>query len=97
MRNPEVWAQWQRLVAEQEASGLTVAEFCRRRRISRSHWFAWRRRLNAAGSARFVAVRVAEDQPVCRATEVRPGGGRSILLEPGLDAVHLRAVLEALA
>jgi len=39
-----------------------------------------------------VAVQVAE--PVRgRAIEIRIGSGRSVMVEPGFDAAHLRAVL----
>lgn len=55
-----------------------------------------------AETAEFVAVEVAPAiEPirpaVCnRALEVRVGGDRSIMVEPGFDADHLRAVLSAL-
>ena len=38
-------AAWRRRLARQEASGLTVAAFCRRERVSVSLWSYWQRQL----------------------------------------------------
>ena len=56
-RHKAAWARWQRVVREQEASGLNVAEFCRQREICAPQLFAWRRKLREAASS-FVAVEV---------------------------------------
>lgn len=56
-RHKAAWARWQRVVREQEASGLNVAEFCRQRDLCAPQLFAWRRKLREAESS-FVAVEV---------------------------------------
>jgi hypothetical protein len=77
------------LVSEQNQSG---------------QFFAWKKRLREAETAKFVAVEVA---PVAEAKwpasvvpsgaiEVQLGGGRSLVVEPGFDARHLRALLSVL-
>ena len=38
-------AAWRRRLARQEASGLTVAAFCRRERVSVSLWKYWQRQV----------------------------------------------------
>jgi len=38
-------ASWRRRLARQEASGLTVAAFCRRERVSISLWKYWQRKI----------------------------------------------------
>ena len=43
-------ARWQKLIADQKASGLRVSVFCRERGIPVSSLFAKRRRLAAAGT-----------------------------------------------
>jgi len=92
MHKPEVWTKWGRLVAEQGRSGKSVAEYCRERGLCAPHFFAWKKRLRQDAPAAFVAVQVAE--PVRgRAIEIRIGSGRSVMVEPGFDAAHLRAVL----
>ena len=66
-----------------------------------SQLFSWKKRLREVEAAKFVAVEVA---PVAEAKwpasvvtsgaiEVRPGRGRSLIVEPGFDAHHLRALL----
>ncbi len=97
-RRTEAWAKWQRVVAEQQQSGQGVAAFCRERNLCAASFFAWKQRLSQAGIGQFVPVRLVESaEPACsRAIEVRLCGGRSVMIEPGFDAAHLRAVLDAL-
>ena len=49
--SPAVAAKWEERVARQRASGLSVAEFCRRERVHPVTFYGWRRRL-AGGSKR---------------------------------------------
>ena len=82
-----------------------MAAFCREHGLGKPQFFAWRKRLAAArtasqsgAAAQFVAVRVTGAGGPARgqAIEVRVTSGRSIMLEPGFDAAHLRAVLDVL-
>lgn len=97
-RRREAWTKWRRLVSEQKRSGQSVAAFCRERGVCAPQFFAWKKRLSEEGSAKFVAVQVVSvGEPVPgRALEIRLSGGRSVMVEPGFDADHLRAVLAAL-
>ena len=100
-RRREAWAKWEELVAEQAGSGLSVAAFCRQRRLTESQFFTWKRRLRQAAAEPFVEVRVAEPAvhflpAQSRAIEIRLESGRRVLVEPDFDAAHLRAVVEAL-
>ena len=90
-REPEAWAKWRRLISEQGGSGESVAAFCRERGLCAPQFFAWKKRLGQAQTG-FVAVEVVEG-PRSLAIEVRLNGGRSLMVEPGFDADHLRAVL----
>jgi len=74
-----------------------------RSRISAPSFFAWKKRLKEAATESFVRVRVAEPAHTAQAVatpspaiEIRLGGVRSILVPPGFDADHLRAVLSVL-
>ena len=99
----EVRAKWCALVAEQNASGQSIARFCSERGLSSWQFYAWKKRLREAEGPRFVALELA---PVVetkwpatmasRAIEVRLMGGRSLVVEPGFDAHHLRALLSVL-
>jgi hypothetical protein len=99
-RRQEAWAKWRGLVAEQGASGQSVAAFCRERGLPASQFFAWKKRLRQAAEP-FVEVQVVgtpaqSATAPSRAIEIRLAGGRRIFVEPGFDADHLRAVLAAL-
>jgi hypothetical protein len=88
------------VVAEQQQSGQGVATFCRERGIGAPQFYAWKKRLHQAEKDQFLAVRLAvggEPAPAAgRTIEIRLGCGRSIVVEPGFDAAHLRAVLAVL-
>jgi len=102
-RGREAWAKWRALVSEQGRSGQSVAAFCRQRDLCTSQFFAWKKRLRQAAAGRCVEVRVVEAGRSSReaeahsqAIEIRLGGKRSVFVEPGFDADHLRAVVTAL-
>ena len=95
-RQREAWAKWRRLIAEHERSGQSVAAFCRERGLCAPYFFSWKKRLTRPAAAeRFVAVEVEESPTPAAgsAIEIRVGGC-SVLVEPGFDARHLRAVLD---
>lgn len=99
----ETWSRWRSLVTEQRDSGRSVAAFCRERGLPVSQMFAWKRRLREAETAQFVEIDVKPcSEPLhvaparSAAIEVRLAGGRSLVVEPGFDAKHLRALLSVL-
>ena len=95
--------KWRGLVSEQSQSVQTVAAFCRDRGIRDSQFYDWKKRVREGEVAKFVEVKVKvpseqrtpapERYP---AIEIRLNKGRSILVEPGFDAGHLRALLTVL-
>ena len=101
-RGAEAEAKWRGLISEQEQSGKTVAEFCRERGIAASKLYSWKRRCvdeAASGFVRLRAVSAVKTEPVATARsgiEVRLVGGRSLVVESGFDASHLRALLAVL-
>ncbi len=103
-RKTEAWTKWRGLIAEQGLSGQSVAVFCRERGLKSGQFFAWRKRLREAELPKFVAVEVAPfvgtkwPAPAMpgRGIEVRLGSGRSLVVEPGFEAAHLRALLAVL-
>lgn len=100
----DVWGKWRAIVSEQIASGQSVAAFCKERGVTSSQLFAWKKRLREAEKAQFVEVQVRPAEPLfdvvnrqqARAIEVKLYRGRSIVVEPGFDADHLRALLAVL-
>ena len=98
---PEVQSRWSGLIAEQGESGETVEAFCRDRGLTTSQFYTWRKRLRGSAAERFLEVQVAKPvawpAPSKRgAIEVRLAEGRCVLVEPGFDPDHLRAVVAAL-
>ena len=99
----ELWTKWRGLVSEQSQSGQTVAAFCRERGIRDSQFYDWKKRIREGEAAKFVEVKVKESSEQRKpaperypAIEVRLNNGRSLLVEPGFDASHLRALLAVL-
>ena len=110
-RSSEAAGKWRGIVAEQAASGQTVAEFCRRRGLAASSLFAWRRRLTlSAGppAAAFVEARTAAEShgdvdgggggpaDAGGVEIVCGGGGRRVVVRPGFDRRLLLDVIGAL-
>ncbi len=96
----ETWSKWRGLVAEQRDSGKSVAAFCRERGLPVSQMFAWRGWLREAATAQFVEIEVKPSpEPLhlaparSAAIEVHLARGRSLVVEPGFDVHHLRALL----
>lgn len=99
----ELWTKWRGLVSEQSQSGQTVAAFCRDRGLRDSLFYDWKKRLREGEAVKFVEVKVNESveqrKPAPQhysAIEIRLNKGRSLLVEPGFDSNHLRALLSVL-
>jgi hypothetical protein len=99
----EAWTKWVGLVSEQSQSGQTVAAFCRERGLRAWHFYEWKKRVRESEAAKFVEVQIAAPAEPVRAKgarssaiEIRLRAGRSLVVEPGFDASHLRALLSVL-
>jgi hypothetical protein len=102
-RSVEVWTKWRGLVSEQELSGQSVSVFCRERGLCAPHMFSWKKRLRQPAPEGFLEVQVLDaiapsqsEAPSGKSIEVRLGAHRSLVVEPGFDASHLRALLAVL-
>ena len=96
-----MWSKWRDLISEQGRSGQTIVAFCRDRGLTTSQFYTWRSRLRKSTAERFLEVQVVKTAalpfPVSRgAIEIRLAEGRCVLVEPGFDPNHLRAVVAAL-
>src|SRR5208283_6171532 len=49
--NQVLWDQWRQRMERQRASGLSIAEFCRRESIPRQGFHVWKRKLRPSMSA----------------------------------------------
>ena len=96
-----MWSKWRDLISEQGRSGQTIVAFCRDRGLTTSQFYTWRSRLRKSTAERFLEVQVvktaARPIPSSRvAIEFRLAEGRCVVVEPGFDPNHLRAVVAAL-
>jgi len=103
VRGVEAEAKWRGLISLQGESGKSVAAFCRERGVPASQMFSWKKRLRDRAALGFLEVALKPVQELAKvgpagssAIEVRLIRGRSIVVEPGFDAHHLRALLAVL-
>jgi hypothetical protein len=97
---------WQATIREATRSGVSIREFCRRRKLHESQFYWWQRRLSvrrltgkertqrASGPASFALV---SDEPGATdaGIELVLAGGRRLRIARGVDEATLRAVLAA--
>lgn len=102
-QDTELWAKWRGLVAEQSQSGQTVKAFCHDRGLRDSLFYDWKKRLREREAVKFVEVKLKQPDEERKlapnrfpAIELRLNKGRSLLVEPGFDSNHLRALLAVL-
>ena len=80
-----------------------MSAFCRDRGLRDSLFYDWKKRIREGEAAKFVEVQLkgpsVERRPAPErypAIEIRLSKGRSVFVEPGFDASHLRALLAVL-
>lgn len=59
-------AYWNKLIAEQEASDVTIQAFCKQRGIGVHSFYSWRRRLRKAESVQFALLKTVASRAVRR-------------------------------
>jgi hypothetical protein len=96
-RDPARERYWRGVVAQWQASGLGVRDFCLQRQVTEASFYAWRRELksrDAPGVAKpaFVPVTVVPTMPM---VEVRCPSGHVVTL-PSADGDTLRHLFAAL-
>jgi transposase len=100
---------WQRTISEAARSGISIREFCRRRRVKESQFYWWQHKLKAGRDERtmrrpgldgkpasFALVSEAEPGASDVGIELVLGDGRKLRIRHGVDEATLRAVLAAL-
>ncbi len=50
--NQVLWDQWRQRIDRQRTSGLSIAEFCRKERLSPHGFYVWRRKVHRTTSSR---------------------------------------------
>jgi len=93
---------WRKVIREASRSGVSIREFCRRRRLKERQFYVWQRRLqegrrmnhgqDGAGPATFALVS-EEPGPLAAGLELVLPSGMRLRIGRGVDATTLRAVL----
>ena len=98
---------WQSTIREAARSGVSIREFCRRRKLKECQFYWWQRRLSmtrrtaakgrpqrSRGAASFALV---SEEPGANdaGIELVLAGGRRLRIARGVDEATLRAVLAA--
>jgi transposase-like protein len=107
-RDAEKARYWERTIREAACSGVSIQEFCRQRKLQKSQFYWWRRRLEenrqrrtmrmqAVSGERASFALVSDDQRIADAgIELVLGDGRRLRISKGVDEATLRAVLAAM-
>jgi transposase-like protein len=101
LRRYRTRSEVQQLIAEYEASGLTLREFCRRKDVPANTLGRYlkrygRQRVPTEGSQQWVAVEVAEPRETSGVLAVVVRGGRRIEVAGGFDTAVLERLVLAL-
>ena len=100
-RSRKARRKWQELVSAQGQSGQSVATFCRERQLRPSHFYWWKKQLQASPAPKFVEVKWATAAPSPtlagdQRVDVLLRNGRTLRVAPGFDADLLRSLLRVL-
>ena len=89
---------WSRLIAEQEAGGQKIGQFCREHGIAEASFYYWRKRLRRSAPVRFAVLETApaEASRTTAALELEFRNGERLHIGHQVDADTLRLVLDAL-
>ena len=92
---------WRGAIRDQQASGLSIVEFCRRREVSAASFHRWRRKLGRRrredSTAKFVSIELPPPVRAGQASfEVVLPDRRRIVVPARFDADSLRQLLSVL-
>ena len=90
--------QWRTLITEQQASGLTIIDYCRKHQLATSSFYIFRKKLGINSSS-FVSTQVTQQvELVTQQSLIELTLGKATLKLPSnTSATYLGQVLRALA
>lgn len=89
--------RWAALIAQQQASGMSIDAFCRRHHLAASTFFVWRRKLGEQETPTFVELTREAEPAAGSAIELVLPGGVVVHVRSGFDVAALQQVVEALS
>ena len=91
-----VAAVWAERLARQQRSEWSIAEFCRRERISPPSFYSWRKRLGKVERALFVPVELSRAvEPSAGGVQIELPGGALVILPAGASAELVTTAIRA--
>src|SRR5581483_3325321 len=85
---------WQGVIAEQEASGKSIREFCRERNLGEHSFYWWRRVVREEKPVAFALVETKAAAPLAAKFELTLASGEVLHIPAEVES--LRVVFEAL-
>ena len=98
MRKTRSLEQWRSIIEEQQASDLTISDYCQQHTLSKTSFYAARSKLNES-SGRFVRAKVAKHVDVIeqQLSITLEAGKVNVSLPPTTPASYLGQLLRELA
>jgi transposase-like protein len=87
---------WSKLIAEQEASGVTIRAFCKQRGLGDHSFYFWRRRLRKQRPVKFALLKAVAGRGAAAPLELFLPSGERLCIGNDVNAATLRSVLDAL-
>ncbi len=89
--------QWRTIITEQQASGLTIIDYCRKHQLATSSFYVFRKKLGITSSS-FVRTQVTQQvELITQQTPIELTLGKATLRLPSsTSATYLGQVLRAL-
>lgn len=82
---------WSKLIAEQEASGQTIREFCKEHGVGDHSFYYWRKRLQKSEPVQFALLKTVAS---AASLELILASGEQLRIWNGVDAATFRLVLD---
>ena len=90
-----VAAVWAERLARQRRSTLSIAEFCRRERVSPPSFYAWRKRLEEDERAVFIPVELSQAVERSAGVRIELPSGALVSLPAGASAELVTTAIRA--
>lgn len=93
-------AKWQKIIAEQNDSELSVSAYCRQHGVNEKTFYNWRKRIGVLvepKQERFIQIKTMENNMAAQVLRLQIPGGYQLDVGPGVKKSQVQSVLEALA
>ena len=85
---------WQEVVRRQQASGLSIAQFCRQEGLAQASFYNWRKKLATDRDSLFLELQLPQLNNAAACEIVLPDC--RVVVPPGFDADSLSRLLDVL-